>query len=143
MVWQAYKKVKSNRGAAGIDGISWEQLDTDLSKQLYKLWNRLTSGSYYPEPVKEVAIGKKDGGIRKLGIPTLLDRIGQEVVKHHLEKIVEPAFHKHSYGYRPHRSCHDAVKQSCSSCFNHDFAIEIDIKGFFETGTSYVSKNAS
>lgn len=133
MVWQAYKKVKSNRGASGIDGMSWEQLDTNLSKQLYKLWNRLTSGSYYPEPVKEVAIGKKDGGIRNLGIPTLLDRIAQEVVKHQLEKIVEPIFHQHSYGYRPHRSSHDAVKQSCSSCFNHDFAIDIDIKGFFDT----------
>lgn len=133
MIWQAYKKVKANKGAAGIDGMSWEDLEKNLSKQLYKLWNRLTSGSYFPEPVKEVEIGKKDGGVRKLGIPTILDRIAQEAVKHHLEKLVEPKFHNSSYGYRPHRSCHDAVRQSCSNSFNHDFAIDIDIKGFFDT----------
>ena len=84
MVWQAYKKVKANKGSAGIDQMDWDALDSDRSKLLYKLWNRLTSGSYIPMPVKQVEIAKKDGGMRKLGIPTLLDRIAQEVVKHHL-----------------------------------------------------------
>ena len=100
---------------------------------MYKLWNRLTSGSYFPQTVKEVSIPKKDGGTRKLGIPTLLDRIAQQVVRAHLEKIVEPHFHDSSFGYRPKRSCHDAVKQSCSNCFNHDFVIDLDIKSFFDT----------
>jgi group II intron reverse transcriptase/maturase len=133
MVWHAYKKVKSNKGSAGIDCMDWKALDENLSKQLYKLWNRLTSGTYFPKAVKQVAIKKKDGGVRKLGIPTLLDRIAQEVVKHHLEKLVEPIFHDSSFGYRPHRSCHDAVARSNSNCFNHDFVIDLDIKGFFDT----------
>lgn len=133
MVWQAYKKVKANKGSAGIDEMSWEILDSNLSSQLYKLWNRLTSGSYLPMPVKQVEIGKRDGGIRKLGIPTLLDRIAQEVAKHHLEKIVEPLFHPSSYGYRPERSCHDAVSQAQKHSFNHDFVLDLDIKSFFDT----------
>jgi RNA-directed DNA polymerase len=133
MVWQAYRKVKANKGSAGIDEMSWEILDNNLSSHLYKLWNRLTSGSYMPLPVKQVEIGKKDGGIRKLGIPTLLDRIAQEVAKHHLEKLVEPLFHPSSYGYRPQRSCHDAVSQAQKHSFNHDFVLDLDIKSFFDT----------
>ncbi|SEJ63146.1 hypothetical protein SAMN05192553_106188 [Cyclobacterium xiamenense] len=81
MVWQAYKKVKSNKGSAGIDRMDWEELDSDLTSHLYKLWNRLTSGSYFPVPVKRVEISKIDGGVRKLGVPTLLDRIAQQVVR--------------------------------------------------------------
>jgi RNA-directed DNA polymerase len=133
MVFQAYKKVKANKGAAGIDQMSWDYLDNNLKTELYKLWNRLTSGSYFPLPVKQVEIAKKDGGIRKLGIPTLLDRIAQQVVKHELEKQVEPLFHNSSFGYRPQRSCHDAVAQANSNTFNHDFVIDLDIKGFFDT----------
>ena len=101
MVWQAYKKVRANKGSAGIDAMSWEYLDKHVETHLYKLWNRLSSGSYFPMPVRQVEIAKSGGGTRKLGIPTLLDRIAQEVVKHHLEKQVEPLFHNSSFGYRP------------------------------------------
>lgn len=132
MVWQAYKKVKSNKGSAGIDQMSWEDLDKDLSSHLYKLWNRLTSGSYFPAPVKQVKIPKKDGGVRKLGVPTLLDRIAQQVVRQHLEKQLEPIFHESSFGYRPGRNAHQAVKQSERNCFGHDFVVDLDIKGFFD-----------
>jgi len=92
MVWRAYHKVKANHGSAGIDRMNWDDLDKNLRSERYKLWNRLSSGSYFPLPVKQVAIAKKDGGVRNLGIPTLLDRIAQEVVKAHLEPIVEPLF---------------------------------------------------
>jgi RNA-directed DNA polymerase len=132
MVWQAYKKVKANKGSAGIDDIDWEEVDKDLSSHLYKLWNRLSSGSYFPAPVKEVAIAKKSGGIRKLGIPTILDRIAQQVVKTHLERILEPLFHESSYGYRPGRSCHQAVKKALDNAFNYRWVIDLDIKSFFD-----------
>ncbi len=133
MVWQAYWKVRANRGSEGVDNMDWEWLDKNRESQLYKLWNRLTSGSYFPEPVKEVLIKKKSGGERKLGIPTILDRIAQQVVKSHLEPIVEPCFHNSSYGYRPKRSCHQAVAQAQTNTFNHDFVIDLDIKSFFDT----------
>jgi RNA-directed DNA polymerase len=132
MVLQAYGKVKDNKGSAGIDDMSWKDLEKDQSNQLYKLWNRLTSGTYFPPPVKEVGIKKKDGGERKLGIPTILDRIAQQVVKLHLERIVEPVFHNNSYGYRPRRNCHWAVKAATDNALTHDWAIDIDIKGFFD-----------
>jgi len=132
MLWNAYKKVRANRGSSGVDSMTWEYLERNTKEELYKLWNRMTSGSYFPKSVKEVSIKKNDGGNRKLGIPTLLDRIAQEVVKTHLEKIVEPQFHESSYGYRPNRSCHQAVSQSCKNCFGHDFIIDLDIKGFFD-----------
>ena len=132
MVWQAYKKVRANKGSAGIDSMSWVYLDRHVKTQLYGLWNRLTSGSYFPMPVRQVEIAKSDGGIRTLGIPTLLDRIAQQVVKHHLELQVEPLFHNSSFGYRPKRSCHDAVAQAERNSFNHDFVIDLDIKGFFD-----------
>lgn len=132
MVWQAYKKVKSNKGSGGIDQMSWEELDKDLTSHLYKLWNRLTSGSYFPVPVKQVEMRKKDGGTRKLGVPTLLDRIAQQVVRQHLEKQLEPLFHESSFGYRPGRNAHQAVRQSERNCFGHDFVVDLDIKGFFD-----------
>ena len=132
MVWQAYWKVKANKGCAGVDEIDWEYFDKNRNALIYKLWNRLTSGSYFPNAVKRVAIPKKGGGQRFLGIPTLLDRIAQEVVRTHLEQIVEPLFHQSSFGYRPGRSCHQAIQQSCSNSMNHDFAIDLDIKGFFD-----------
>jgi group II intron reverse transcriptase/maturase len=132
MVWQAYWKVRRNKGSAGVDGMTWEQLDSDLKSHLYKLWNRLSSGSYFPAPVKAVEIPKKGGGTRPLGIPTILDRIAQQVVRQHLEKQLEPLFHDASFGYRPGRSAHDAVARSQANCFNHDFALDLDIKGYFD-----------
>lgn len=133
MVWQAYKKVKANKGSSGIDGMDWEALDSNLKPSLYKLWNRLSSGSYFPTPVKEVAIKKKAGGERKLGIPTILDRIAQQVVKNHLERILEPLFHNSSFGYRPSRNAHQAVEQAERNSFRHDFTIDLDIQSFFDT----------
>jgi RNA-directed DNA polymerase len=133
MVWQAYKKVRANKGSGGVDDMDWEWLHNNLKTELYKLWNRLTSGSYFPMPVKEVPIKKQGGGERKLGIPTLLDRIAQQVAKTHLERIVEPHFHNSSFGYRPSRNGHQAIAQACKNTFNHDFVIDLDIKGFFDT----------
>lgn len=134
MVWQAYKKIKAtNKGSAGIDEMSWSDLDKDLNVQLYKLWNRLSSGSYFPMPVKEVEIRKKSGGVRKLGIPTILDRIAQQVVKSYLERIVEPLFHEHSYGYRPGKNAQQAAKRAEDNIFRHDWAIDLDIKSYFDT----------
>lgn len=104
MVWQAYWKVRANKGGAGVDEMDWTAMDKNRNPLLYKLWNRLTSGSYFPPPVKEVGIEKKDGGIRNLGIPTILDRIAQEVVREHLNLILEPLFHDSSYGYRQSRT---------------------------------------
>jgi len=109
-VWEAYKQVKANRGAAGVDGQSIEDFDRDLGKNLYRIWNRMSSGSYFLPPVRRVDIPKGDtGGTRPLGIPTVSDRIAQMVVKRHLEPILEPVFHRDSYGYRPGRSAHDAL----------------------------------
>lgn len=133
MVWQAYQKVKSNKGSFGVDRMDWDALDCKLKLHLYKLWNRLSSGSYFPEPVREVSIAKKSGGVRKLGIPTLLDRIAQEVVKTHLERIVEPEFHDSSFGYRPKRNCHQALEKATRNAFTHCWAIDLDIKSFFDT----------
>ncbi len=132
MVWQAYKEVKANKGSGGIDKMSWDYLADNAKTELYKLWNRLTSGSYFPKAVKQVGIPKKGGGTRYLGIPTLLDRIAQQVVKTHLERIIEPKFHNSSYGYRPNRNCHQAVEQACRNTYNHDYVIDLDIKGFFD-----------
>jgi retron-type reverse transcriptase len=100
-VWEAYKRVKANRGAAGADGQTIEQFEEDLSNNLYKLWNRLASGSYMPRAVRRVEIPKADGGMRPLGIPTIADRVAQTVVKQHLEPKLEEHFHEDSYGYRP------------------------------------------
>jgi len=132
MVWQAYAKVKANKGSAGIDDMDWTYMEKHQYALMYKLWNRLTSGSYFPQAVKQVAIPKKGGGQRFLGIPTILDRIAQEVVRTHLERIVEPLFHRDSFGYRPGRNCHQAIQQSCSNTMNHDFVLDLDIKGFFD-----------
>ena len=132
MVWEAYWKVRKNRGGKGIDGMSWKELDKIRDKQLYKLWNRLSSGSYFPPPVKEVEINKKNGGKRKLGIPTILDRIAQEVGRAHLDKFVEPKFHKSSYGYRKGRSQHQAIREATRQALQYKWAIDLDIKGFFD-----------
>jgi len=132
MVWEAYQKVKANKGSMGIDKMSWAKLESNRSAVLYKLWNRLTSGSYHPSPVKSVYIDKKDGGKRELGIPTILDRIAQEVVRSHLDKYVEPKFHDHSYGYRKGRNQHQAVDKATKNALKYKWAIDIDIKGFFD-----------
>lgn len=131
-VWLAYKKVKANQGSAGVDQISMEEFDAQRSKHLYKLWNRLASGSYFPPPVKEVEIPKKDGKVRKLGIPTIADRVAQMVVKEYLEARFEKIFSPNSYGYRPDRNAHQALEKVRQNCRKTDWVIDLDIKGFFD-----------
>ncbi|GAB3395137.1 group II intron reverse transcriptase/maturase [Azotobacter armeniacus] len=131
-VWDAYKRVKANRGAAGVDGVSLTEFDQDLSKNLYRIWNRLASGSYFPPPVKRVEIPKGDGKTRPLGIPTVADRIAQMVVRQRLEPLLEPVFHGDSYGYRPGRSAHDALRVARGRCWRHPWVLDLDIKGFFD-----------
>ena len=132
-VWEAYKQVKANRGAAGVDGQSIEDFDRDLGKNLYRIWNRMSSGSYFPPPVRRVDIPKGDtGATRPLGIPTVSDRIAQMVVKRHLEPILEPVFHRDSYGYRPGKSAHDALVKARQRCWAHDWVLDLDIKSFFD-----------
>ena len=109
-VWNAFKKVKANRGAAGVDGQTIEAFEAALSGHLYKVWNRMASGSYMPSPVRRVDIPKASGGTRPLGIPTVADRIAQEVVRRHLEPRLERVFHRDAYGYRPGRSAIDAIR---------------------------------
>ena len=131
-VWEAYLRVKENKGAAGIDDQSIEDFEKKLKKNLYKIWNRMSSGSYFPPPVRTVKIPKKNGGERKLGIPTVADRIAQQVVKARLEPELEPVFHADSYGYRPGKSALDAVGQARERCWRYDWVIDLDIKGFFD-----------
>lgn len=131
-IWLAYKKVKANQGSAGVDQISMEEFDANRSKHLYKLWNRLASGSYFPPPVKEVEIPKKDGKVRKLGIPTIGDRVAQMVVKEYLEARFEKIFSPNSYGYRPDRNAHQALEKVRQNCRKTDWVIDLDIKGFFD-----------
>ncbi len=132
LVWEAYKRVKANRGGAGVDGESLEDFDKDLKGNLYKVWNRMASGSYFPPPVRRVEIPKSNGGTRPLGIPTVGDRIAQTVVKMLLEPLVEPHFHKDSYGYRPGKSALDAVGTARQRCWRSNWVIDLDIKGFFD-----------
>ena len=132
MVWQAYKKVKANKGSAGVDSVNMEEFDANRSKHLYKLWNRMASGSYFPPPVKEVEIPKKDGKIRKLGIPTISDRVGQMVIKDYLEPRLEKIFSPNSYGYRPNKNAHQALASVRENCWKYDWVIDLDIKGFFD-----------
>jgi RNA-directed DNA polymerase len=133
IVWEAYKKVKANRGAAGVDGQSLAEFEKDLKNNLFKLWNRMSSGSYFPPPVKLVEIPKGNTGkTRPLGIPTVSDRIAQMVVKRMLEPQVEPHFHPDSYGYRPGKSALDAVAETRRRCWRRNWVIDLDIKGFFD-----------
>lgn len=132
MVWAAYKKVRSKGEGAGVDAISMDEFDMGRSKHLYKLWNRLASGSYYPPAVKEVEIPKKDGKKRKLGIPTISDRIAQMVIKDYLEPRFEEIFSPNSYGYRPNKSAHQAVSSVRENIRINDWVIDLDIKGFFD-----------
>lgn len=131
-VWEAYQQVKANRGAAGIDEETIAMFDQNLSRNLYKLWNRMSSGSYLPPPVKQVEIPKAKGGTRKLGIPTVSDRIAQTVVKRAIEPILELIFHPDSYGYRPGRSAKQAIAVTRKRCWQFDWVVEFDIKSAFD-----------
>lgn len=131
-VWEAYLRVKANKGAAGVDDVSITKFEEKLKDNLYKLWNRLSSGSYMPPPVRAVSIPKDSGGERILGIPTVADRIGQMVVTMCLEPLVEPHFHPDSYGYRPGKSALSAVATARQRCWERDWVIDLDIKGFFD-----------
>ena len=131
-VWEAYQQVKANRGAAGIDEETIAMFEQDLSKNLYKLWNRMSSGSYFPPPVKQVEIPKAKGGTRKLGIPTVSDRIAQTVVKRIIEPVLDPIFHPDSYGYRPGRSAKQAIAVTRKRCWQYDWVVEFDIKSAFD-----------
>jgi group II intron reverse transcriptase/maturase len=133
MVFEAYRRVKANRGAAGVDGESITQFEVDLKGNLYKLWNRMSSGCYFPPPVRMVEIDKPGGrGVRVLGVPTVADRIAQTVAAMYLEPSVEPIFHPDSYGYRPRRSALDAVAACRERCWRTDWVIDMDIRGFFD-----------
>ena len=131
-VWEAYQQVKANRGAAGIDDETIVMFEQNLSKNLYKLWNRMSSGSYFPPPVKQVEIPKAKGGTRKLGIPTVSDRIAQTVVKRIIEPTLDPIFHPDSYGYRPGRSAKQAIAVTRKRCWQYDWVVEFDIKAAFD-----------
>lgn len=131
-VWEAYKRVKANRGAAGVDGESIAAFEKDLANNLYRIWNRMSSGSYFPPAVRRVDIPKDGGKTRPLGIPTVSDRIAQTVVQRYLEPILEPVFHADSYGYRPGRSAHDALAVARQRCWRHDWVLDLDIRSFFD-----------
>jgi RNA-directed DNA polymerase len=131
-VWEAYQQVKANRGAAGIDEETIAMFEQDLSRNLYKLWNRMSSGSYFPPPVKQVEIPKAKGGTRKLGIPTVSDRIAQTTVKRIIEPVLDPIFHSDSYGYRPGRSAKQAIAITRKRCWQYDWVVEFDIKAAFD-----------
>ena len=131
-VFEAYKRVKANQGAAGVDGQSIEEFEKDLGNNLYRIWNRMSSGSYFPPPVLRVDIPKGDGRTRPLGLPTVADRVAQMVVKRYLESIVDPIFDEDSYGYRPGRSAHQALSLARQRCWRRDWVLDLDIKSFFD-----------
>jgi RNA-directed DNA polymerase len=132
-LWDAYQLVRKNGGAAGVDGMTLEGMRDRERDLMYKLWNRMSSGSYFPEAVRRVDIPKKGGGLRPLGIPTVLDRVAQMTAKRYLEPILEPLFHPDSYGYRPNKSAHQAVAITRKRCWKYSWVIDVDIKGFFDT----------
>jgi len=131
-VFEGWKRVKANRGGAGIDQESLAAFEKNLAGNLYKIWNRMVSGSYFPPPVKQVGIPKKDGGVRYLGVPTVADRVAQTVVKMVLEPQLEAHFDPDSYGYRPGKSAKDAVAATRTRCWKYDWVVEFDIKGAFD-----------
>lgn len=131
-VIDAYQRVKANKGSAGIDGIDFEKFEEKLNNNLYKIWNRMSSGSYFPSPVMAVEIPKKSGGTRRLGIPTITDRVAQMVARMYVEKAVEPMFCEDSYGYRPNKSALDAIEMTRKRCWKYDYVIELDVKGLFD-----------
>jgi len=131
-VVDAYRKVRQGGKAVGIDEESWAEFNKKPERNLYVIWNRLASGSYYPQAVREAEIPKKDGKKRKLGIPTLRDRIAQQVVKDYMEKRIDQLFHENSYGYRPLKNAHQALEQVRQNCYQYDWVIDMDIRKFFD-----------
>jgi len=138
-VLEAWRRVRANRGAAGVDDVSVAEFEQRLKNNLYRIWNRMSSGSYVPPPVRRVMIPKADGRERPLGIPTVGDRVAQMVVKMHLEPIVEPLFQPDSYGYRPGKSAIEALGVACQRSWRYDWVLDIDMAtwaiGFFIAGT--------
>jgi RNA-directed DNA polymerase len=133
MVWEAWRQVKANKGAPGVDGQDLEEFEDDLRDNLYKIWNQMSSGSYFPPPVRAVEIPKPHGGgVRMLGVPTIADRVAQTVVAMHLEQRAEHRFHPGSYGYRPGRLAHDALAVCRQRCWKHDWVIDLDVQKFFD-----------
>jgi hypothetical protein len=134
MVWEAYRRVAANKGAAGVDGQALEEFEADLRDNLYRIWNRMSSGSYFPPPVRAVEIPKPHGGgVRVLGVPTISDRIAQTVAAMFLEPLVESRFHRDSYGYRPNKSALEAVGTCRRRCWEFDWIIDLDVQKFFDT----------
>jgi RNA-directed DNA polymerase len=133
LIKNAYQKVKQNKGSAGIDDVTIEMFEGDLRGNLYKLWNRMSSGSYFPRSVKLVEIPKSNGGKRPLGIPTVADRVAQMSAVMMIEPLLEPIFHADSYGYRPNRNAHDAISTARERCWRHDWVLDMDISKFFDT----------
>lgn len=131
-VWSAWNRIKQGGKGVGVDNVTIEMIERNPRKYLYPLWNRLASGSYFPPPVKEVLIPKGKVKKRMLGVPTILDRVAQEVIRAELEKTVEPLFHPSSFGYRPGKSAHDAVEQCAKNCWERWYVVDLDIKGFFD-----------
>ena len=131
-VWEAYQLVRANRGAAGVDDETIAMFEQNLSGNLYKLWNRMSSGSYFPPPVKQVEIPKATGGTRKLGVPTVSDRVAQAVAKLMIEPVLDPLFHPDSYGYRPGKSAKQAIAVTRKRCWQYDWVVEFDIKAAFD-----------
>ncbi|MFZ6747112.1 group II intron reverse transcriptase/maturase [Undibacterium sp. JH2W] len=132
-VWEAYQQVKAKKGAAGVDRQSLNEFEQDLKGNLYKIWNRMSSGSYMPSAVRRVEIPKATGGMRSLGIPTVADRVAQMVVKRRLEPHLEPLFHNNSFGYRPGKSAHQAITLARLRCLEQAWVVDVDIKAFFDS----------
>jgi group II intron reverse transcriptase/maturase len=132
-VQEAYQQVRANKGAPGVDGQSLAEFELDLKGNLYKIWNRMSSGTYFPPPVRAVELPKPDGGVRVLGVPTVADRIAQTVAARRLSEKVEPIFHPDSYGYRPKRSALDAVATCRTRCWKYDWVIDLDVSKFFDS----------
>jgi group II intron reverse transcriptase/maturase len=131
-VWESWKRIKKGGEGVGVDNVTIAMIEKNPRKYLYPLWNRMTSGSYYPPAVREVSIPKGEGKKRTLGIPTIVDRVAQGVIRVELEKIVEPLFHPSSFGYRPGKSQHKALTQCAVNCWERWYVVDIDIKGFFD-----------
>ena len=131
-VYEAYLRVRSNGGAAGVDGTTLEEFEADLKGNLYRIWNRMSSGAYFPPPVRAVSIPKKSGGQRILGVPTVADRVAQTVVKQVIEPILDAVFLADSYGYRPDKSALDAVGVTRERCWKYDWCVEFEIRRAFD-----------
>lgn len=133
LVWKAFRQVRANKGAPGVDSVSLAAFEADLENNLYKIWNRMSSGTYFPPPVKAVEIPKPAGGTRILGVPTVADRIAQTAAALALLPRTESIFHEDSYGYRPHKSAADALARCRQRCWDKDWVIDLDVAKFFDS----------